>query len=103
MKTFGADLVGNQRTLPRTKLLQQFKKHRGRAAFRDAEEPLDVAPGEEWPVELLKLLMASGMARSHRGFAGTVQSLTFLDRQLGEPAPGKRGSAPGRVHDEAPG
>ena len=34
MKTFGAELVGNQRTLPRTKLLQQLKKHRGRAAFR---------------------------------------------------------------------
>ena len=34
MKTFGAELVGNQRTLPRTRLLQQLKKHRGRAAFR---------------------------------------------------------------------
>ena len=33
MKTFGAELVGNQRTLPRTRLLQQLKKHRGRAAF----------------------------------------------------------------------
>ena len=30
MKTFGAELVGNQRTLRRTKLLQQLKKHRGR-------------------------------------------------------------------------
>ena len=29
MQTFGAELVGNQRTLPRTKLLQQLKKHRG--------------------------------------------------------------------------
>ena len=38
MKTFGAQLVGNQRTLPRTKLLQQLKKHRGRAAFRGEEE-----------------------------------------------------------------
>ena len=27
MQTFGAELVGNQRTLPRTKLLQQLKKH----------------------------------------------------------------------------
>ena len=32
------ELVGNQRTLPRTKLLQQLKKHRGRAAFRGEEE-----------------------------------------------------------------
>ena len=32
MQTFGAELVGNQKTLPRTKLLQQLKKHRGRAA-----------------------------------------------------------------------
>ena len=38
MKTFGAELVGNQRTLPRTKLLQQLKKHRGRSAFRVEEE-----------------------------------------------------------------
>ena len=35
MQTFGAELVGNQKTLPRTKLLQQ---HRGRAAFRHEEE-----------------------------------------------------------------
>ena len=38
MTTFGAELVGNQKTLPRTKLLQQLKKHRGRAAFRHEEE-----------------------------------------------------------------
>ena len=38
MQTFGAELVGNQRTLPRTQLLQQLKKHRGRAAFRHEEE-----------------------------------------------------------------
>ena len=38
MKTFGAELVANQRTLPRTRLLQQLKKHRGRAAFRVEEE-----------------------------------------------------------------
>ena len=37
MTTFGADLVGNQKTLPR-KLLQQLKKHRGRAALRREEE-----------------------------------------------------------------
>ena len=37
MKTFGAELVGKQRTLPWTKLLQQLKKHRGRAAFRVEE------------------------------------------------------------------
>ena len=34
MQTFGAELTGNQRTLPRTRLLQQLKKHRGRAARR---------------------------------------------------------------------
>ena len=38
MQTFEAELVGNQRTLPRTKLLQQLKKHRDRAAFRGEEE-----------------------------------------------------------------
>jgi len=38
MKTFGAELAGNQRTLPRTRLLQQLKKDHGRAAFRVEEE-----------------------------------------------------------------
>ena len=33
MQTFGAELTGNQRTLPRTQLLRQLRKHRGRAAF----------------------------------------------------------------------
>ncbi len=34
MQTFGAEMTGNQRTLPRTQLLRQLRKHRGRAAFR---------------------------------------------------------------------
>ena len=34
MQTFGAEMTGYQRTLPRTKLLRQLKKHRARAAFR---------------------------------------------------------------------
>ena len=38
MQTFGAEMTGNQRTLPRTKLLQQLRKHRGRAAFRGEEQ-----------------------------------------------------------------
>ena len=38
MKTFGAEMTGNLRTLPRKKLLQQLKKHRGRGAFRGEEE-----------------------------------------------------------------
>ena len=38
MKTLGAEFVGNQRTLSRTKLPQQLKKHRARAAFRGEEE-----------------------------------------------------------------
>ena len=33
MQTFGAEMTGNQRTLPRTKLLQQLRKHRQRGAF----------------------------------------------------------------------
>ena len=35
MQTFGAEMTGYQRTLPRTKLL---RKHRARAAFRGEEE-----------------------------------------------------------------
>ena len=34
MQTFGAELTSNQRTLPRTQLLRQLRKHRARAAFR---------------------------------------------------------------------
>ena len=34
MRTFGAELTGNQRTLPRTQLLRQLRRHRTRAAFR---------------------------------------------------------------------
>ena len=34
MQTFGAELTGNQRTLPRAQLLRQLRRHRTRAAFR---------------------------------------------------------------------
>ena len=34
MQTFGAELTGTQRTLPRTQLLRQLRRHRTRAAFR---------------------------------------------------------------------
>ena len=38
MQTFGAELTGNQRTLPKDQLLRQLRKHRARAAFRGEEE-----------------------------------------------------------------
>ena len=41
MRTFGAELVGNQRTLPRTQLLRQLRRHRTRAAFRGEETRRD--------------------------------------------------------------
>ena len=34
MQTFGAEMTGTQRTLPRTQLLRQLRRHRTRAAFR---------------------------------------------------------------------
>ena len=34
LQTFGAELTGNQRTLPRAQLLRQLRRHRTRAAFR---------------------------------------------------------------------
>ena len=34
MQTFGAELTGHQRTLPRTQLLRQLRRHRTGAAFR---------------------------------------------------------------------
>ena len=41
MQTFGAKLTGNQRTLPRTQLLRQLRRHRTRAAFRGEERRRD--------------------------------------------------------------
>ena len=38
MQTLGAEMTGNQRTLPPAKLLQQLRKHRQRGAFRGEEE-----------------------------------------------------------------
>ena len=40
------------------------------AHLADAEEPFDVAPREELPVEVLELLTASGMASSPPGLRG---------------------------------
>ena len=48
MQTFGAEMTGYQRTLPKTQLLRQLRKHRARAAFRGEEKRrerlLDRAP-----------------------------------------------------------
>ena len=41
MRDFGAELTGNQRTLPRVQLLRQLRKHRARAAFRGEETRRD--------------------------------------------------------------
>ena len=41
MLTFGAEMTGYQRTLPRTKLLRQLRKHRARSAFRGEVERRD--------------------------------------------------------------
>ena len=41
MQTFGAEMTGCQRTLPRTKLLRQLRKHRARSAFRGEVERRD--------------------------------------------------------------
>ena len=41
MQTFGAERPAYQRTLPRTKLLRQLRKHRARAAFRGEVERRD--------------------------------------------------------------
>ena len=41
MQTFGAEMTGTQRTLPRTKLLRQLRTHRARGAFRGEVERRD--------------------------------------------------------------
>ena len=69
MKTFGAELVGNQRTLPRTKLLQQLKKHLGRAAFRRRGGETR-APGRRTPAGPADRGPVQGAGRDHERAAG---------------------------------
>ena len=47
MQTFGAEMTGYQRTLPRTKLLRQLRKHRARSAFRGEQGTTGAAPVTE--------------------------------------------------------
>ena len=83
MKTFGAEMTGNQRTLPRTKLLQQLKKHRGRGAFRGEEERRARLVAE------LQKARLTGVR-----FKGARRD---LEREAGEPARGGfRGAWPDR-------
>ena len=42
----------------------------------DAEEPLDVAPREEWPVDLLELADGVGDAEEPPGLRGHLQVLS---------------------------
>ena len=69
MRTFGAELVGNQRTLPRTKLLQQPKKHRGRDRVprRGGETR---APGRGAPAGPADRVPVHGVGRDHEREAG---------------------------------
>ena len=83
MQTFGAELVGNQRTLPRTKLLQQLKKHRGRAAFRVEEERRARLVAELQQARLTGVPV-QGAGRDH-------------ERAAGEPARGGVSVARGRI------
>ena len=48
-------------------------RHQGGGAdLRDAEEPFEVAAGEEFAVERFELADGVGMASSQRGLAGTA-------------------------------
>ena len=56
---------------------------RGGAHLADARSPLDVAPGEELPVELLELADGVGDGEEPPSFAGTVQMATTPALRLG--------------------
>ena len=82
-RLFGAEMTGNQRTLLRTKLLQQLKKHRGRGAFRGEEERRARLVAE------LQKARLTGVR-----FKGARRD---LEREAGEPARGGfRGAWPDR-------
>ena len=59
MQTFGAEMTGYQRTLPRTKLLRQLRKHRARSAFRGEVERLLISR-TSGPTEKLTVTTDSG-------------------------------------------
>ena len=63
MQTFGAEMTGNQRTLPRTKLLRQLRKHRSRAAFRHEEERRERLVSELRKARLTGILRIAHSAR----------------------------------------
>ena len=79
MKTFGAELVGNQRTLPRTKLLQQLKKHRGRTAFRVEEERRARLVDELQPARLIGFRF-KGAGRDHEREAANLPDGVSVER-----------------------
>ena len=87
MQTFGAEMTGYQRTLPRTKLLRQLRKHRARSAFRGEVERRDSLVAElrkarvtgirvTLPVETLDAKLGSlpeGVSVSRDRYRGAVQ------------------------------
>ena len=86
MQTFGAELTGNQRTLPRAQLLRQLRKHRARAAFRGEETRRDrvvtairqarlTGIRVAVPVEALEGRLASLRASTSRGTGSKCGSL----------------------------
>ena len=79
MQTFGGELVGNQRTLPRTKLLQQLKEtpRPGRIPRRGGKAR---APGRRAPESPADRGPVQGAGRNH-------------EREAGEPARGGFGGA----------
>ena len=70
------ELRARQGPLAADELVPEGLHERGGAHLADAEEPLDIAPGEELSVELLELADSVGMASSHRSFPGTVEVLS---------------------------
>ena len=67
MQTFGAEMTGNQRTLPRTKLLKQLRKHRARAAFRVEAERRDRRRGARGGGEVPGVLRGADRERADAG------------------------------------
>ena len=99
MTTFGAELVGNQKALPRTKLLQQLKKHRGRAAFRHAASAWPPSspegPADRGPVQ--------GARREHEREAGEPARWGVGRARADRGAVRRGGGRPGAALNAGPG
>ena len=90
MQTFGAELTGNQRTLPRTQLLRQLRKHRARAAFRGEADRRERLLTELRTARLTGIRVAVPSRRSRDGSPACPRASTSRGTGSKCGSPGRR-------------